>query len=247
MSKRWSTLTPFVAVGLLVAAAGLWWFFSGDTPDEVSLDAATASVADDVEDPSSADADADADADISGVWTVDTETGTFDYESATGSFVGFRIAEELSGIGSTTAVGRTGDVTGSLTIDGSTVTDATFTVDMTTLTTNDSRRDNNVQDALDTDRFPTASFTLSSPIDLGDGAARGEPVTATVTGDLTIHDITREVAIPIEAQLVDDTVVVVGSTNITFADFDVAVPPSRVVLSVEDNGPLELQLLFTRP
>ena len=51
---------------------------------------------------------------IEGAWTVDTETGEFDYETATGTFAGFRIQEELASIGSTTAVGRTGDVSGSI-------------------------------------------------------------------------------------------------------------------------------------
>ena len=75
-------------------------------------------------------------------------------ESATGSFVGFRIDEELQGIGSTTAVGRTGDVTGGITIEGTTVTAADFVIDLTTITTNDDRRDNSVQGSLDTERFP---------------------------------------------------------------------------------------------
>ena len=56
--------------------------------------------------------------DVAGTWVVDTSTGEFDFESATGTFVGFRIQEELAGIGSTTAVGRTGEVTGSITIEG---------------------------------------------------------------------------------------------------------------------------------
>ena len=51
---------------------------------------------------------------------------------------------------------------------------------------------------------------------------------------------------PLEAKLVSDTVVVVGSLDVTFADFGVEVPRSPVVVSVDDHGVLELQLLFTR-
>ena len=228
----------------LLVAGGLWYFFSGDAPDEVSLETATEQVAD--VDATSSDSDQATIADVSGVWNVDTETGGFDYETATGSFVGFRIEEELAGIGSTTAVGRTGDVNGMLTIDGSILTAASFDVDLTTITTEESRRDDNVQSALETGDFPTATFTLTDPVELGNGATTGDAVLVTATGDLTIHGVTQSVAMPIEAQLVSDTIVVVGSIDIVFADYEVAVPESQIVVSVEDEGVLELQLLFTR-
>jgi hypothetical protein len=38
----------------------------------------------------------------------------------------------------------------------------------------------------------------------------------------------------------------VGSTNIAFADYDIAQPKSMAVLSIEDHGTLELQLVFAR-
>ena len=181
-----------------------------------------------------------------GEWTVATETGEFDYESATGSFVGFRIDEELAGVGATEAVGRTGDVSGGITIEGTTVTAGSFDVDLTTITTNESRRDDRVQSALATDQFPTATFELTGPIELGAGAADGETVTATAVGDLTIKGTTQSIEMPIEAKLVEGTVVLVGSTEITFADFGVEVPSAPIVLSVADVGTLELQLLLVR-
>lgn len=50
----------------------------------------------------------------------------------------------------------------------------------------------------------------------------------------------------LEAQLVGSTVVAVGSTEIAFADYDVEVPSSPMVLSVDDHGTLELQLLLVK-
>jgi polyisoprenoid-binding protein YceI len=191
------------------------------------------------------DAGAPTSGSVSGTWAVDTTTGEFDYESATGTFAGFRIEEELASIGSTTAVGRTGDVAGSITIEGTTLTAATFEVDMTTITTNDSRRDDQVAQALDVSTYPTGTFTLTEPVDLGAAAATGEPIAVTVVGELTIHGVTHTVELPIEAQLVDGTIVLVGSIDIVFSDYDVAVPASRVVVSVEDHGTLEFQILLT--
>jgi polyisoprenoid-binding protein YceI len=229
-----------VAAVVVLAGVGIWWFFRDDAPAAVDLDTAVESVTT-TETTDGAAADG-----IDGTWTVDAETGEFDFESATGTFAGFRIQEELASIGSTTAVGRTGDVTGSITIDGTSVTDATFDVDLTTITTNERRRDDRVQQALETGQFPTATFTLTAPIELGAAAADGEPVAATATGDLTIHGVTKPVELPIEAQLTNGTVVVVGSLDIVFSDYGVAVPESQIVVSVEDHGVMELQLLLTR-
>lgn len=252
-SKSRSKLPLMVGAAVVVVlavAVGLFFFMGSDSPDKVNLDDAAAQVtttssgdssgSDTTTGPTSAAEG------IEGEWTVDTETGEFDYESATGSFVGFRIDEELASVGATEAVGRTGDVTGGITIEGTTVTTGSFEVDMTTITTNESRRDDRVQGALDTGSFPTATFTLTSPIELGEGAADGEKVTATATGELTIKGTTQTIEMPIEAKLVDGTVVIVGSTEITFADFGVEVPSAPIVLSVSDTGTLELQLLLVK-
>jgi len=240
MTRRIKLLLGAVALVVLVAAGGLWSFFNDDAPAEASLTAAVESVS-----PETDTTEAVADG-VTGTWVVDTESGEFDYDTATGTFAGFRIDEQLSGIGSATAVGRTGDVSGSITIDGTTVTAASFDVDLTTITTNESRRDDKVQQALATDTYPTATFTLTEPMELGDGAASGEPVAVVAVGDLTIHGVTQRVELPMEAQLVDGTVVVVGSLDVTFADFGVEVPSSPIVLSVEDHGVLEVQLLLVR-
>lgn len=254
MNKTFKIIGSLTIVVIALAGVGLWWFFDDDAPAEVSLAAATEQLTDDsVDGTTTTTAQEDVSStedssptDIGGTWTVDTGTGDFDYESATGSFVGFRIEEELASIGSTTAVGRTGDVSGTLTIDGATLTEATFDVDVTTITTNDSRRDSRVQSALDSDNFATAQFALTEPIELGDGAASGEPISVTATGDLTIHGVTQTVQIDLDAQLVDGTIVLVGSMDLTFSDYDVEVPAAQIVVSVDDFGVLELQLLFTQ-
>ncbi len=253
-------------IGVLAVGGGLYMFFSGSEPEAVSLDAALETVTTDSTDAQSGDSDGDSsgdadgsaedtttddasagedNGDITGVWNVDTDSGDFDYESATGSFVGFRIEEELRTIGSTTAVGRTGDITGSITIDGTVLTEASFTVDMTTITTNDSMRDDNVQDAIEGASFPTATFVMSDSVDLGPDAASSQVSTA-VTGELTIHGVTQEVTLELAAQLVDDIIVVVGSTDMVFSDFGVEVPDGGPVVSVDDFGVVEFQLLFAK-
>lgn len=135
---------------------------------------------------------------------------------------------------------------GTLTLNGTTISDVVIEADLTAIVTNASRRDRAVQDALNTSSFPTATFELIEPIDLGSVPADGEPFAVNAVGALTINGVTQPIEIPLEGQVSGELVIVVGSVDIIFADWDVAVPSSPAVVSVEDHGPLELQLIFTR-
>lgn len=253
-SKKPLVVVAVVAVVALIAGAVLW-YVSRDTPAEVDLATAAQGVQERTTTTPATDGaggggegrgDAPPPEGVTGTWTVDSDSGEFDYDSATGSFAGFRIEEELVGIGATEAVGRTGAVSGTMTIDGTRVTAVDVQVDLSTITTNDSRRDRRALGAMNTAEHPVATFTLTSPIELGDDAADGTAVTATGTGDLTVNGTTNPVTASLEAQLVGETVVVVGTVPITFADFGVSVPSAPVVVSAADHGVIELQLLFVR-
>lgn len=241
---------PIIAavVAVLLVGVGVWYFYlRDDAPPEVDLDTATEQVSSTTTpDGSTTTTDTTDPAGIAGMWTVDNESGEFDFESATGSFAGFRVTEELASIGTKDAVGRTGEVTGTMEIAGTTLQSAEIEVDMTAIETDESRRDNKVQAALETDSFPAATFVLTQPIDLGAEAASGDQVSVEAVGDLTIHGVTQQVTVELEAQLVEETAVVVGSVPITFGDFGVEAPSAPVVLSVSDEATIEFQLLFVR-
>ncbi len=200
----------------------------------------------DPEETAAPDATVASTAELDGTWAVDAETGEFTLEDATGSFAGFRVDEELARIGAFTAVGRTGDVSGTLEIADEQVTSVEIEVDLTTLRTDDSRRDGAVQSALGTSQHPTATFSLTGELDIGGAVESGEPISLAAPGDLTVKGITRPVTINIEARLVGSVIAVVGSVEITFADFDVTVPQVPIVLSAEDHGIMEFLLLFRR-
>jgi polyisoprenoid-binding protein YceI len=150
--------------------------------------------------------------------------------------------------GATPTTAPTAGVDGrwSVVIEGDELTVATFAADMASITTNDRRRDVKVAEALEVGSFPEAGFALSAPIPLGAGAATGAPQRATASGEFTLHGVTRSVEVPIEAQLVDGTVVVVGSFEVALADYDLAVPSAPIVISASDTATIEFQLLFTR-
>ncbi|MFL5769846.1 MAG: YceI family protein [Chloroflexota bacterium] len=180
-----------------------------------------------------------------GTWNVDSSIGSF--SDFSGSFVGYRVQEELANIGAATAVGRTPNVTGSLTFDGSTVTGADFTADLSTLQSDRPQRDGQLRrQALETGTYPTATFKLTQPMDLGTVPADGQVIESTATGDLTIHGTTKSVQIPVEARVSGDVVTVTGSTDILFADYGISRPQSFMVLSIADRGTMEFQLQFTK-
>jgi polyisoprenoid-binding protein YceI len=248
-----------IALALVVGAAIIWLvWFSSAAPAPASLDEAVGAVGSATPGVSSApDASPSATFDaaaspstepsadgVDGTWTVDTSIGSFaDYTS---SFAGFRVDEVLSSIGSTTAIGRTPNVSGELTVADGTVTAATIEVDLTTIRSDQSRRDPAIQRALETGTFPTASFTLASPVALPDGAADGDQLTVTAAGQLTIHGVARPVELTLEASLVDDVIVAVGSIDVMFTDFGIEMPTAPIVVSVENRGQIEFQLFFSR-
>ncbi len=181
---------------------------------------------------------------LAGIWNVDTTIGSL--SDSTDSFVGYRVQEQLANIGANTAVGRTPNLTGTLTISGTQLTAATITADLTALQSDDQRRDGQlVNHGIETATFPTARFTLTSPVDLGSSPIDGHEVDVTATGTLTLHGQTRTVQIALKTRLSGSIIEVVGSLPINFSDYGIEAPSSFAVLSVSDQGTMELQLFFT--
>ena len=161
------------------------------------------------------------------------------------SVVGYRVQEVIVGQ-STEGVGRTSAVEGSLTIVGDEVTSAKFTVDMTTLKSDSSRRDRQVNTRiLDTTAFPTATFALKKPIKLTPEAIAGGVLSVKTTGTLTLRGVTRDIDFTLNARLVENVIEVNGSILLVFADWSIP-DPSISAIVVEDRGQLEFLIRFSR-
>lgn len=200
----------------------------------------------DTESPS-ADETVDALTGLAGVWAVQVADDAGDLQGEpTVSFAGFRVDEVLNNIGDFTAVGRTADVSGSIELSDTALVAATVEVTMSTLQTDNSFRDGRVYGALNTSEFPKAIFTLQEPVELPAGMADGEPFSGSADGELTIKGVTNRVTFDLQAQLVGDIIVAVGSSDVVFSDYGVTAPTAPVVVSVEDHGVMEFQLIFTR-
>jgi len=182
--------------------------------------------------PATGDSSVDVD-DLSGTWEV-----------SDGSFAGYRVDEVLYDK-DVTVTGRTEEVTGSLSADGLTLTAATVTVDVASITTPEPPRDAYFRDsALETDRFPTAEFTLTEPV-TAERPEPGEIQSFSAVGELTLHGVTRSVTVDVQAALVGDGGQVTGSIPIVFSDFGVQAP-SLGFVTVEDHGFVEFSLTLTK-
>ncbi len=98
---------------------------------------------------------------------------------------------------------------------------------------------------LETDAFPEATFTLTDPIAFDAQPTDGETVTAGATGELTLHGVTKSVCVPVQATLDGDTIEVLGSVDVVFADYGMQAPNFGFV-TTEDHGTIEFRLDFAR-
>ena len=171
--------------------------------------------------------------DPTGVWNV-----------TSGSQVGYRVNEVLFGQ-KVTAVGRTSSVTGTITIENSSVTTGEFIVDMTTVRSDEPKRDAQFESRImDVINYPSATFVLTSPIPLPADAAAVE-TTYAGEGDLTLRGVTKRVPVSVVSEIRAGSIVVSGEVTITFADWSIP-NPSIPGISTEDFGVLEFQLQFGR-
>lgn len=209
-----------VAVLGVAALAGIYFlFFIEDSPDEFEL-----TPVEDQAEPAGGD--------LAGTWSV-----------TDGSEAGYRVREKLANLpAQSDAVGRTHDVSGTVVIDDSSVSAASFEVQLATLQSDEERRDNRVRSALQTDQFPTATFELTTPIDLADPNA--ESVRVDAVGDLTIHGVTKSVTIPIEAARNRNQLELVGAITLPMADYGITPPSIGGFVTVEDDGTLEFKILL---
>ena len=234
--RRFGIITGIVVVVIAVAAFAGWWFLiRDDAPSEADI----ATAAEGLDDSGGATGD------VEGDWGVDPSVGSFDDFSST--WAGYRFEEELASIGTNTAVGRTPDVTGTMSVAGDEVTAVDIEVDLTTLQSDSGTRDGALRSrGLESDEFPSATFSLTEPIALPAGAADGERVSTEATGDLTIHGTTRSVTLTVEAELSGDSAVVVGQAPVVLQDHGIEPPTGFSVLSIDDEGTFEFQIFFSK-
>ncbi len=162
------------------------------------------------------------------------------------STAGYRVKETLNGQ-STEGVGRTDKIDGSFVLAGSTVQSGEFNVDVSTLASDQGRRDNQVRGRLlSTDEFPVSTFTLGAPVALEALPDDGVSVTTKATGTLSLRGVEKDVTLDIEARRAGTNIELLASTTLVFADFEIPDPSVAPFVTTEQSGLLEVSLTLTK-
>lgn len=222
MNRKWLLAIPVLVVLAVVVGPFVYInVIQDDPPERLTLEEPEA----EAPEPSTRD-------DVAGEWALAPE-----------SLVGYRVQEVLFGQ-DTEAVGRTSAVTGSMSITGTTVEAAEFTVDMATVTSDRDNRDGQFRGRImDVAAFPTATFALTEPVDIDEVPADGEQRTFSATGELTLRGVTNPVTFDLVARRTGAAIEVNGLIPLAFGDYgipDASFGPAEV----GDTGELEFLLVF---
>lgn len=169
------------------------------------------------------------------------------YTLSEGSQARFYIDEVLFG-SDKTVEGITPDVTGEIQFDMANPAAAmvgTITINARTLTTDDDRRNGQIQNRIlqsSEDQYQYITFEPTSISGLPETVAVGDTFNVQMTGNLTIRGVTLEkifdvaVTVASESQLTG-----LGTTTITHQEFELSIPSVPIVASVEDDVRLEIE------
>ena len=139
---------------------------------------------------------------------------------------------------SSDAVGRTGGLTGTVRLDGASEIQA----DMSTLTSDQERRDGYVRDRVfNTD--PIVTFVLDSIAGLPEEYVTGTSFTSTVSGTATVRGVERPLTFEVEALLAGDELQVLGTTDFTWEDFQIPPPDIAGIVDVENDVHIEVLII----
>jgi polyisoprenoid-binding protein YceI len=139
-----------------------------------------------------------------------------------------------------TFTGKSDHLVGQINLADSTVD---FYIDLTTLETGLGKRDKDMRTTLETEVYPFAEFygKLQTPVDLSAETEQD----AMVTGEFSIHGVTRTVEIGGRLQIVDGNLHLVAEWQLNLVDYDI-VPPSLLIMKVDEIQAVRIEATLTR-
>jgi polyisoprenoid-binding protein YceI len=130
--------------------------------------------------------------------------------------------------------------------DGSFSSSSKISVDMTTISSDESRRDDFIKrETLETSRFPTAELVPKKVSGLALPLAASGDFAFTLTGDLTLHGVTKSVTFDVKSTRSGSKLTATATANPSwkFGDFGMTVPSALSVLSIVDEIRVEFALV----
>lgn len=169
---------------------------------------------------------------------------------ATGTKARYKVQEQLAGINfPSEAVGTTEAITGSLVVnpDGTLASSSKITVDLKTLTSDQSMRDGYIQGrVLESERFPMLELVPKRAVGLSAPLPAMGQAGFQLIADVTIHGVTKEVTWNVVTTFANDAVNGRATTTVDFATFGMTKPSLARLLSVDDKIQLEIEFRCTR-
>lgn len=143
--------------------------------------------------------------------------------------------------------GKTNAVSGTIVADPAKPAAASvvLTIDMSSLDTGVALRNKEMRETyLQTPRFPTATFksvSVAGPAAI----AAGQPADVNVTGDFTLHGVTKRMTFPVHVTLLaDGRLHAIANFKVKMPDFGISVP-HNILVTVEDMVPVRLDVWAT--
>jgi polyisoprenoid-binding protein YceI len=120
-----------------------------------------------------------------------------------------------------------------------------FTCKTASVKSDNSIMTNKTREALQADKHPEISFTSDKQSSL---AIHKGGFSSTVTGDLVINGVKRNVSIPVEGSLTGNNMIVKGSASLKMSDYDIR-PPTAIMgtLKTGDEVTVSFDLNFEVP
>lgn len=145
-----------------------------------------------------------------------------------------------------TAKGTTKEVSGSFVLGEGGLDlsqPATFTVGLTELKSDEARRDNRVQRALETSRYPAAKFTITKLTGYPGEFPAGQEVAMQMTGTLDLHGVQKEVTWDVKARKEGAGLAALATLTLKYSDFNIARPNIAGFVTVDESLTLQVQIV----
>ena len=189
---------------------------------------------------------------VAGIRTfvIDPATSKASYH-ATEEFFPAALAKLGIDAGKAEAVGTTQAIEGRFELDPERPTappgENSFTVRVNTLTSNQRKRDDYLREIRDDgpsfDQYPLAIFKATAIAGSSVANAAGRELKLSLTGDLTVREITKREVFDVKAQLTGDTLAGMATTQFLLSDFGIGPIDFPPLLAVAD--PVRLEVQFT--
>ena len=115
--------------------------------------------------------------------------------------------------------------------------------DLRNLKSDKSMRDDRVQQALETSRYPNATFSIASVSGYDSSIPEGKEQSLQLTGVLELHGVQKQVTWDVKAFRQANVISALATLKMAFADFNITAPSFGGLVSIDDKATLQVQII----